>query len=62
MKKFNIWGSFTVDVDFEIDAENEKEAEEKAKKLINDTYYLDAVGGLHVSKSAGYKLYADEED
>lgn len=62
MKKYNIWGKFTVDVDFNIDAKNEKEAEKKAKEMIKDTYYLDSIGGIHVPKSTDYKLYIDEED
>jgi len=62
MKKFNIWGSFKVDVDFDIEAKNEKDAEKKAKEMIKDNFHLDAIGGLHVSKSTEFKLLIDEED
>ena len=62
MKKFNVWGSFTVEVDFDIDAKNEKEAEKKAKEMIKDTFYLDSVGGIHVPKMVDFKLYTDENE
>lgn len=60
MKKFNIWGSFSVDVDFDIEAKNEKDAEKKAKQMIKDQFYLDSVGGISVPKSNDFKLYVDE--
>lgn len=62
MKKFNVWGSFSVDVDFDIEAKNEKEAEKKAKQMINDQFYLDSVGGISVPKSGNFKLYIDENE
>lgn len=63
MKKFNIWGSFTVDVDFDIEAKNEKEAEKKAKEMIKDFYRLDSHGALHVPKMADFnRLNIDEDE
>jgi hypothetical protein len=62
MKKFNVWGKFIVDVDFNIDAKSEKDAEKKAKEMIKNEYHLDAIGGIHVAKSTDFKLLIDEED
>lgn len=62
LKTFNIWGRFEVDVDFDVEAKNEKDAIKKAKQMITDAYHLDAVGGLHVSKSTSFSLLIDEED
>lgn len=62
MKKFNVWGKFIVDVDFNIEAKNEKEAEKKAKQMIKDNYHLDAIGDIHVPQSTDFKLLIDEEE
>lgn len=62
MKKYNIWGEFTVDVDFNIEAENEKDAEKKAKEMIKDRYNLDSIGDIHVVKKVDFELNIDEED
>lgn len=62
MKTYNIWGKFTVDVDFNIEAENEMDAEKKARQMIKDRYNLDAIGDLHVKNNIEFQLNIDEED
>lgn len=61
-KTFNIWGRFEVEVAFDIDAKDEKEARIKAREMIRDAYHLDSIGGLHVAKSTSFHLLIDQED
>lgn len=62
MKKYNIFGSFTIDVDFDIEAKSEPDAKRIAKKMIIDQYNFDAIGGLHIVNTTAFNLDADVED
>jgi len=60
MPTFNIWGTLELEVDFEVEAKDEKEARQKAIERLNDMYHLNSYGGLIVPKMAKHNWYADD--
>jgi hypothetical protein len=63
-KDFNISGKLTIQIDFDITAENEEQALREAREKIKDFYHLDNIGApYHVPiNGAEFDLDANEYD
>lgn len=64
MGKYNVWGRFTIEVNFNIESENQESANKKAIFFINDMYHIDCYGAYHDPKNGVdlKSIYVDEID
>lgn len=61
MKKFNVFGTVSFDIDMDLEAVNQIEANKKAKEMIDDMYHLGSYGAYHTPDDVEYrKLNVDE--
>lgn len=61
-KEFQVYGTITIQVELDINAESEDEAIKKAYEQFKDDYNLDVIGYSHNPDEVEIELFVNEYD